>query len=506
MFPEESFRVALMLQMRDVLLASFKILVNERAVDHAATTPLTKPPAVTWMERPRTDYGDLPEDPIEHASRAFADRMKAKLDSLRSDTVFETLNIDEWAKLQYYTKLIADTAAASVTYSPLLTSLLEDLIKLKNALLNDLHDHIKNCIFLGPAARLDGLITAQRAHYCPKDKQTPAVSLVERLNDYQRACLPFFWYHLKDMFAPYHTFRYHTYKREYLTHIAAAFNERLHEAITKGYLTVPLADFREHLLRTTYSFDDKLFHTQLDLELSTLSLQATGFRDSEADGIQLLMSDHLLLTLEEGETKYLPLWAGGFDDGSGGVFQDEVPPADMGPSEPGPHYHTGRTIASSSSKGGGEDTDASSSTVDYAGSSTATFSDLGVGGLDLEDNTTARSTAAQGSAETTMGRRSGVISLPSEGFTSGDEGSMAEAMLAVPAEHQAIAQAVEQYVEGASDGGEETETETETEVGDEFEAEEGDDIDAMDTDDTLSLDDDFDGDEDDDEFADFTII
>ena len=500
MFPEESFRVALMLQMRDVLLASFKILVSERAVDHAATTPLTKPPAVTWMGRPRTDYGDLPEDPVEHASRAFADRMRAKLDSLRSDTIFETLKIDEWRKLQYYTKLITDTAAASVTHSPLLASLLEDLTKLKTALLDHMHGHIKNCIFLGPTSRLDDLITAQQAHYCPRDRLTPTVSRVELLNDYQRACLPFFWYHLKDLFPPFQTFRYHMYKFESLTNIASDFNDHLDEAITKGYLTVPLADFREHLRTTAYSFNEKLFHTQLDLDLSTLSLQATGFRDAfETDGIQFLMSDHLLLTLEESETKYLPLWAGGFDDGSGGVFQDEVPPTDMGPSEPGPHYHTGHTVASwsSSTTNGGDGTDASS-TVDYAGTSTATFSDLGVGGLDLGDNTTARSTAAQGSAETTVGRRSGVVSLASEGFASGDEG-MREGMSAVLAGHRGEGHAGhEQDVEGSSDMGEDTATE----IGDDAE---GDDVDAMDTDDTLSLGDDSD-DDDDEEFAGFTII
>lgn len=483
-FPEESFKIALMLQMRDVLLASFKILVNERAVDHAATTPLTKPPAVTWMGRRRTEYGDLPEDPIEHASRAFADRMKAKLDSLRSDNVNETLAVGEWAKLQYYTELISNASSAIPNSPSLLHVLFRDLTKLKDALLSFMHEHIRNCLSVSPVGHLTALITAQRAHYCPQEKQTPTEDLVAQLNDHQKACLPFFWRNLKYAFQSLHTFQNRIFKYQALTDIASAFNEHLQEALDRNYLSIDLHDFRHHL-QASYNFDEKLFHTQLELQLSMLSMQAVAFRDSETDGIQFLMSDHLLLTLEEGETKYLPLWAGGFDDGSGGVFQDEVPPTDMGPSEPGPHYHTGRTVASNTG-----DTDASSTVGGYATTS-ATFSDLGVDGLDLEDYTTARSMAAQDGVSATLGGRSGVVSVASEAFTSADGDSMRDAMFAVPAEHQGLGQALAHYVDGFSDDGGE---DTETEVGDELE--EGDDDDAMDTDDTLSL-----GSDDDDDFT-----
>jgi hypothetical protein len=468
--------------MRDVLLASFKILVNERAVDHAATSPLTKPPAVTWMQRQRTEYGDLPEDPIEHASRAFADRMKAKLDSLRGDKAYDTMSIGEWAKLQYYSKNFSDAVAAAQFPSPVLLGLLEKLTSLKEALLHFLHVHVKDCLFHLPRGRLDTLITAQRAHYCPPEKQTSLDVLVSMLNDYQKACLPFFWYGLKDNFPGFHHFKFHRYQGQYLTNVVEEFNNQLQEALARGHLTIDLGDFKKHLpTATPYNFDEQLFHSQLHLQLSLVSLQANGFREAETDGIQFLMSDHLLLTLEESELKYLPLWAGGFDDGSGGVFQDEVPPTDMGPSEPGPHYHTGHTIASNTG-----DTDASS-TVDYA--PTSTFSEIGMDHLDLEDYTTARSMAAQDSISTVYGRGQ-VVSVASEAFTSGDEGSMAEAMFAVPAEHQGLGRAVAHYVEGASDGGQDTETE------DGDEAENGDDDDGMDTDSTLSLGDCYDDDDD----------
>jgi hypothetical protein len=57
-----------------------------------------------------------------------------------------------------------------------------------------------------------------------------------------------------------------------------------------------------------------------------------------------------LLCLTEDEYKFLPLWAGGMDDGSGGVFQEEIPLAEKGPIGPGPSFHTGSTANSMDSE------------------------------------------------------------------------------------------------------------------------------------------------------------
>ena len=57
----------------------------------------------------------------------------------------------------------------------------------------------------------------------------------------------------------------------------------------------------------------------------------------------------ILVSLEDSEFKYLPLWAGGCDDGSGGVYDDQVPVAAQGFSHPGPNVHqgSGSSVASS---------------------------------------------------------------------------------------------------------------------------------------------------------------
>ena len=53
-----------------------------------------------------------------------------------------------------------------------------------------------------------------------------------------------------------------------------------------------------------------------------------------------------LVCLAESEWKYLPLWAGGNDDGSGGVYIDQPDTADLGFSSPGPDIHTGTPATS----------------------------------------------------------------------------------------------------------------------------------------------------------------
>ncbi|CAD6580059.1 MAG: hypothetical protein ASARMPRED_009336 [Alectoria sarmentosa] len=52
-----------------------------------------------------------------------------------------------------------------------------------------------------------------------------------------------------------------------------------------------------------------------------------------------------LVCLEDSEWKYLPLWAGGNDDGSMGVYNDDLPIAEHGFTTAGPEVHDGSTPA-----------------------------------------------------------------------------------------------------------------------------------------------------------------
>lgn len=62
---------------------------------------------------------------------------------------------------------------------------------------------------------------------------------------------------------------------------------------------------------------------------------------AEPHSIELLST---LVCLDEPEFKYLPLWAGGCDDGSGGVFDDEVTMPDVSFATAGPNIHHGAAM------------------------------------------------------------------------------------------------------------------------------------------------------------------
>ena len=91
-------------------------------------------------------------------------------------------------------------------------------------------------------------------------------------------------------------------------------------------------------------FSIEILHAQVSNYLRTLALTMLS---AETDINELTDT---LLCLTDAEYKFLPLWAGGNDDGSGGVVDTDMPPAiHGGPSGPGPSYHTGSTVGSRAS-------------------------------------------------------------------------------------------------------------------------------------------------------------
>jgi hypothetical protein len=156
----------------------------------------------------------------------------------------------------------------------------------------------------------------------------------------------------------------------------------------------------------------------------------------------LNITRHLLLTLNNDEMKFLPLWAGGCDDGTGGVFEAQIPPTEMGPNGPGPSYHTGLTIGSQPSSVCG-----------------SIMEDLAE--MKLRGSTIAESIAVHDSISTVY-RPSQVIaddeSVVSEAFTVGAS-DYQTARFDVPVDGQSMASAVNQLVET-------TDSETQSMTGD----------------------------------------
>ncbi|OJI96640.1 hypothetical protein ASPVEDRAFT_36037 [Aspergillus versicolor CBS 583.65] len=104
----------------------------------------------------------------------------------------------------------------------------------------------------------------------------------------------------------------------------------------------------------TAQHDGKLFMPERYFSLSKFVSQVQGYisgfaREMIAPRRPVMSYDltDTLTLLTESEYRYLPLWAGGCDDGSGGVYADQIPLAETdGFSAPGPSIHTGSAAPS----------------------------------------------------------------------------------------------------------------------------------------------------------------
>lgn len=439
--PEKAFQLAYALRIPTVLIASFKILVNDAAIDYAATDPSPRLPSKTWVQRRRDDYGDFPSDPVDYGSRAFLERINSQLQMFQSDMVFDLLQprTSEWDKLQKVASVfetLKDPHPLKDAYRKLVESLAHTFRTGIDAAFK-----VKTSLFHRQ------LLTEQRSHYLSVQEFTDIDDIYDKLNDTQKALTPIFWRALRniDWNSQCENASFEGYGPR---HYIAAFNSELYRAIVDKEIPDPRNIFPamgSHCGFFQGEFFDSVYNCVQGLCGRIL------YRDNDRN-FPYFLSDHLLLSLEDSELKYLPIWADGLDDGSGGVFQEAIPPAEMGPSEPGPAYHTGYTIASSTNRGG--DTEIG----DYA--STIAPSDFGMNGLDLDDATVARSVSAQQSVSAVTDgpgpNTTRVVAAPSEiaseQFTddNDDDNDYAEAAFAQPAEHQAQGQALARYVEDVS--------------------------------------------------------
>ena len=95
-------------------------------------------------------------------------------------------------------------------------------------------------------------------------------------------------------------------------------------------------------------FDDRRFFLQAQnyIEIFAGNKLRSSDRGCWKEPLELGIVN-TLVCLEESEWKYLPLWAGGNDDGSMGVYNDDLPTAEHGFTTAGPGIHDGSTPASS---------------------------------------------------------------------------------------------------------------------------------------------------------------
>ena len=410
--PEETLHVATVLESQAIAEPAFRILVNERAIAVAGRSLSRQHQAQTIFGRKSSDclsgseFGESVLRMVEHAGVAMADRIKTVVDRLLGPECFDELQVFEWKKLLTIENTVQQTGRQEVPFAKTLKDLMDGL---RNTFHADVRRTFKSEMPVGADVAVD---KARRHYISPKDMFNFR-DLYKTLNDHERALTPYFWQLLGNLPPKWTLFKATPGPNcKSLDSLADTLNRQL--------LNFGEAD--------TYlgRFDLMNFHFQLGD-----ALRKYVARFTRQDG-QYMITPHLLLSLNDEEMNFLRL-------GSEAVFDDNVPPTWMGPSGPGPSYHTGQTVGS------------------VTGSSTTSF---GMGRLAIDDDDSATATGVPGSSVaqdgiSTVYRRDRVIapnaqSVASEQFSAGDM-EYEQAQFSVPDERQGRGKALAALVEEDGD-------------------------------------------------------
>lgn len=443
--PEEALRIGLTLKIPILSEAAFRILANERALEVAGGQPRFQPARTIFGRRCShfTDDTESISRIIDHAGTAMADRYKSALDTVFSDDLLDRLYIDEWKELcaldeiipkpcptdlplpvrTQYEKMMANARAA-------VRQAIDDIFQGGGAHLLEKNNHER---LLGGSWQakfstcLDAdVVDAKRSYTVPKRELSGSQSFEMMwkhwLNQHQRALCPLFW----------QGFRYvswvHMYDKFFstTTDITADFIDLFAKAQGQREQTLPASPLSIHALADDPSgYFCGLFQHVVD----ALHAFATRLVDRDGEAFAYTVTPHLLLTLDDDEMNFLRL----ADDET--RFQADVPEADMGPSGPGPAFHTGHSVV------GASDLDAD-------------FENLALVGDDDGASTVVGSLVAQDGVSTVYDRRRvlAATSSASERFTDDEEDSMSaeyvDSVRASLAARQSRGQVLEAVVEG----------------------------------------------------------
>ncbi|KAI1766234.1 hypothetical protein GGR53DRAFT_464632 [Hypoxylon sp. FL1150] len=343
---EIAFKIGWTLKSINVTRAAFRILVVEKAIDTLNVVPQGRGAQHTIFGRPCADLPDDLETVVQYAAHKLADRVQQTYATLTSDRFYEVFDVGEQRKLVEVSKLI-QTALASIPTPGSKESFVRSRLKLLLGRLGSLSQKLleyKDLILrkaetAPPPYKQQRDFDRDRRCYVPRATWNPTALVFDGFSVHQHLLTPCFWGYLADDFSD--TCEPHA-PGELLMQEVSAFNEMLEEV---GYLLRFDGDnnFANPVGPPRFSLDQ--FRHDFTVAMGKLR-DAWTPRALEAP---LNRTHHLALGLSDDEFQYLPLWAGGLDDGTGGVFEPTVPDAELGPIGPGPAYHTGDTVATDAS-------------------------------------------------------------------------------------------------------------------------------------------------------------
>ncbi|KAF6815458.1 hypothetical protein CSOJ01_03541 [Colletotrichum sojae] len=429
--PEESLQLGVALQLEEVTRAAFRILVNELALEEAAApNGVPKAAAYTVFGRKRHDPGDDLNNLVQHAARAMVERVSGPLKRLTSKTIYDDLGIVEWKRLKMLTSMLGEHST-----DPACCKARDKAASMMVALQNAWETYVVGDAMhqLLDADRLS-TIDDHRATYVDIQHFQRFEMIYNQFNHVQKALCPFMYENIGNKWSQQGA----TFSRKsphvnlYL--MSADLFDLLGEVVNKNpeFRSMPAWEGVLNLKRdepmmkynsARHAFDPDWFEGQMKAFLRPFYGNCVRLDFA----IPMNMSWHLLLCLTHNEFKFLPLWAGGNNDGTGGVFESTLPPADFGPAGPGPAYHTGITIPSDASSTTGS-VSSELRQLRLEGGST-----IGPGSVDVQDG-----------ISTVFNPNKVVVddvSIRSESFTDGGS-DFANAKHAIPADGQSIADAL----------------------------------------------------------------
>ncbi|KAI1096007.1 hypothetical protein F5B19DRAFT_437462 [Rostrohypoxylon terebratum] len=356
---EAAFKMAWTLKLANVTRAAFRILVVEKALDALSTEPRANTSQYTIFGRSRIDLPDDMQTVVQYAALKLVDRVNQTLARLKSDDLYNLLNISEYQKLVRTGALIGNLLESMSSQAPDYAET-KELFDSYTALFNKLLEYknwlVREAMETPPSNDMQRDYDRDRRCYVPNTSWVPTSVIYDKFSEAQHLLTPNFWIVLAAC-----TFSYTrpSYPDNYLEDVVDMFNcliDKFYSILLpvgepeRSGSAFGISQFRKQLSSDElgaedFAFDVSQFRDQLDKGLENLWMIWTK-PDLEAP---LNRTRHMVLALSDEEIQYLPLWAGGLDDGTGGVFEPAVPDADLGPIGPGPAYRTGMTVATDSS-------------------------------------------------------------------------------------------------------------------------------------------------------------
>lgn len=427
--PEEALKIGFSLQLPDITQGAFRILVNELALELAASpgSKTRTESGATFFGRKRGDAGDELENLIQHAAGALCERVELQMKTLEEGSVYENYGLPEWKRMSN----LQDALRGSIhPVAVEANTKLQDLMMIleldfKRSLIG-----ISGGIQIRHDAAYNSIDQDRATYVLPEDFETLA-DVMSNFNKTQRRLCAFFYHDLMYLCEGLLTNGAFGQGPRGIGSRAGDLLSEVQAHLEKLEAEEPETIPEE--IRRAHPCGERLVPVHLFTlrnQLDNAVKPTAHWWHRHAIDPPLNITRHLLLTLGPNELKFLPLWAGGNDDGTGGVFEPTVPSTEMGPNGPGPAFHTGMTIPSASSVSGSLMEDIRN--LNVMGSTTA-------GSVDVHDSIS------------TVYRPDQVIaddkSIATESFTISDSGMYNDARYQEPAGHQSMGKAVEMLVE-----------------------------------------------------------